>query len=327
MPETCSIRAFAPSDAEYAALAAIGASTPPQFALDYEFRDAADWREFDESFAQAGRALTRYMAACDGVPAGYAYAFEVDWAPPPSRFWCVLRVCPEQRGCGVGARLYDRLLADLAGRRAAGLLIELDNSEAALRPALERRGFRAQLQSWAFVLDPRACDPSRFAAYAKLGGLTIATLADEIARGADWLPPLHQLYALVAGDVPIPIDPHASPPPEWLEHQAIGLPESLPEAFFVVRDGERYAGMSFLHANGSGRLFQRITAIHPAYRGRGVAMALKLATIEYARAHGCHEIRTAVESNNPSMLAINRKFGFEQREGLTLFERALELPG
>ena len=58
-----------------------------------------------------------------------------------------------------------------------------------------------------------------------------------------------------------------------------------------------------------------------------VAMALKLATIEYARAHGCHEIRTAVESNNPSMLAINRKFGFEQREGLTLFERALELPG
>ena len=83
MPETCSIRAFAPSDAEYAALAAIGASTPPQFALDYEFRDAADWREFDESFAQAGRALTRYMAACDGVPAGYAYAFEVDWAPPP----------------------------------------------------------------------------------------------------------------------------------------------------------------------------------------------------------------------------------------------------
>ena len=52
-----------------------------------------------------------------------------------------------------------------------------------------------------------------------------------------------------------------------------------------------------------------------------------IAPIEYARAHGCHEIRTAVESNNPSMLAINRKFGFEQREGLTLFERALELPG
>ena len=43
----------------------------------------------------------------------------------------------------------------------------------------------------------------------------------------------------------------------------------------------------------------------------------------YAQQHGFHEIRTAVESNNPSMLAINAKLGFVQGPGLVLFEKRL----
>jgi RimJ/RimL family protein N-acetyltransferase len=183
------------------------------------------------------------------------------------------------------------------------------------------------LHSWAFALDPRACDLAAFGmAYDRLEGLEITTLAAELARGADWLQPLHELYLSVAGDVPIPIHPHPAPPPEWLAQQAIGLPESLPEAFVIVRDGARYVGMSYLHADhyAPGRLFQRITAVHPAYRGRGIALALKLKTIEYGQRHACHEIRTAVELNNPGMLAINRKLGFAEREGLVLFEKTLQ---
>lgn len=321
------IHSFEPGAAGYAALAAIGASTPAQYALDYEFRDADDWRALDAAFAQAGRPLVRYVAVDrDGRPVGYGYYFEIGWAPPPRRYWCVVRVLPEQQRRGLGGRLYQQLLADLRGLGAGAMLLELDDTLATLRPALERRGFRDLLHSWAFTLDLGTCEPARFAtAYHRLGDLTIAPLAGEIARGADWLPPLHRLFTQVAGDVPIPIHPIAAPPPAWLEHQAVGLPESLPEAFFVVRDGQRYVGMSYLHADLAtpGRLYQRITAIDPAYRGRGIALALKLKTIEYGRAHGYSHIRTAVESNNPSMLAINRKLGFEQREGLALLERAL----
>jgi RimJ/RimL family protein N-acetyltransferase len=125
--------------------------------------------------------------------------------------------------------------------------------------------------------------------------------------------------------VPIPIHPHPAPPPAWLAEQAIGLPDSLPDAFFIVRDGMRYVGMSYLHRDldDPRRLLQRITAIHAEYRGRGIALALKLKTIEYAQQHGFHEIRTAVESNNPSMLAINAKLGFVRGAGLVLFEKRL----
>jgi mycothiol synthase len=324
--DSIQIRDSEPTNQEYAALATIGASAPPQHALDYEYRDVSDWRALDAAFAQAGRPLVRYVAELAGVVAAYAYYFEIDWAPPPGRYWCVIRVLPAYQRRGIGGRLYARLLDDLAQRGAATMQLELDDTLAALAPALERRGFRELLHSWAFALDPRACDLGAFTtAYDRLGGLEITTLAAELARGADWLASLHDLYLRVAGDVPIPISPHPAPSPEWLARQAIGLPESLPEAFVLVRDGARYVGLSYLHADAEhpGRLLQRITAVHPAYRGRGIALALKLTTIEYGQRHGCHEIRTAVESNNPGMLAINRKLGFAEREGLALLEKSL----
>lgn len=326
MTQLVQIRDFSPSDQAYAALAAIGVSTPPEYALDYEFRDAGDWRALDDAFAQAGWPLKRYIAQRGEQIVGYGYCFEIGWAPPAGRYWCVIRVLPQAQRRGIGQLLYDRLQAGLAANGARAMLLELDDTLQALRAPLERRGFRELLHSWAFTLDPRACDLAAFGnPEARLGGLQIGTLAQELARGADWLPPLHQLYSAVAGDVPIPLYPLPAPAPAWMAEQAQGLPEALPDAFFIVRDGERYAGMSYLHRDlgEPKRLLQRITAILPEYRGRGVALALKLKTIEYARQHGYHQIRTAVESNNPSMLAINRKLGFAEGPGLALLERAL----
>ena len=323
MQESAQIHEFEPSDRAYAGLAAVGASCPPQYMLDYEQREAGDWRAFDAGFAAEGRPAVRFVAEPPGrAIVGYAGAFEIGWAPPASRFWCQVRVLPEWRGQCIGARLYYTLLAALRARGAAALQIELDDSDAAIQPALERRGFRPLLKSWAFTLDVPGCDLVPLAgAYDRLGGLALGTLAGEIARGADWLPGLHALYLRVGGDVPIPISPHGAPSAEWLREQAL----ELPDCFFVVRDGERYAGMSYLHRDAArpDRLLQRITAIDPDYRGRGIAQALKRATIEYAQRQHYREIRTAVESNNPSMLAINARVGFVQREGLTLFELSL----
>jgi mycothiol synthase len=326
MPQPCHIRPFVPTDADYAAISVIGASTPPAYALDYEFRSVDDWRALDNSFAQAGRPLLRYLAEANGQIVAYAYCFEIAWAPPAGRYWCVIRVLPDYGRRGIGERLYQQLLADLQARGANAALLELDDTLAVLRPALERRGFRALLHSWAFSLDPRTCDLAAFAAPdQRLRGLQITTLAADLARGADWLPPLHQLYSAVAGDVPIPLHPHPAASQDWLAEQALGLPESLPDAFFIVRDGMRYIGMSYLHRDDDdpSLLLQRITAIHAEYRGRGIALALKLKTIAYAQEHGFHEIHTAVESNNPSMLAINAKLGFAQGPGLVLFEKRL----
>ncbi|MFN8476718.1 MAG: hypothetical protein U0074_02685 [Kouleothrix sp.] len=134
------------------------------------------------------------------------------------------------------------------------------------------------------------------------------------------LPQLHQLYTLVAGDVSIPIHPHADAPPSWLAQQAVGLPGSLPGWFLHCARWATLRGHELLHAGlpGMHRLYQRITAIDPTYRGRGIAMALKLETIAYAQAHSYYLDlhRSWTRNATRDMLAINTKLGFEAREYL-----------
>ena len=70
------------------------------------------------------------------------------------------------------------------------------------------------------------------------------------------------------------------------------------EAFLAVRDG-RYVG--FTGALG--------TAVDPAFRGQGIATALKLRAVSYARDHGLVTLHTS--SGNPVMLRINEQLGFQ----------------
>lgn len=57
------------------------------------------------------------------------------------------------------------------------------------------------------------------------------------------------------------------------------------------------------------------------FRGRGVATALKVRTVEYARDQGVREIRTWNEINNQRILAINVKFGFVRQPAWITFRK------
>jgi hypothetical protein len=59
-----------------------------------------------------------------------------------------------------------------------------------------------------------------------------------------------------------------------------------------------------------------ITGVDRTYRGRKIAKALKLLTIRYAKAYGATAIRTNNDSENGTMLAINRKLGYRPQPGL-----------
>ena len=72
-----------------------------------------------------------------------------------------------------------------------------------------------------------------------------------------------------------------------------------------------------------GVIYQHLTAVLRDERGKGIAMALKLKTIEYARAEGLREIRTWNASINRPMLAINEALGFAKQPAWITFGKDL----
>ena len=66
-------------------------------------------------------------------------------------------------------------------------------------------------------------------------------------------------------------------------------------------------------------MYNMVTGVDRAHRGRGVALAIKLLAIRCARRYGAVYIRTHNDSENAPMLAINRKLGYQPQPGLYLY--------
>jgi ribosomal protein S18 acetylase RimI-like enzyme len=60
-----------------------------------------------------------------------------------------------------------------------------------------------------------------------------------------------------------------------------------------------------------GTLYISTTGILPQFQGKGFGQLLKCWEIAYARYHGFTRIVTNTRKRNRSMIALNRKFGFE----------------
>lgn len=60
------------------------------------------------------------------------------------------------------------------------------------------------------------------------------------------------------------------------------------------------------------------------YRGRGIAQALKIVAWRTARRYGAKYLRTANDSMNAPMLAINRKMGYKPEPGRYLNLKTLD---
>jgi len=70
-------------------------------------------------------------------------------------------------------------------------------------------------------------------------------------------------------------------------------------------------GLTYLVVHNPERASTGYTGVARAYRGRGVASALKEAAVRWASDHGIQYIYTGNDLTNAPMLAINRKLGFQ----------------
>ncbi len=328
MGDSIQIRDFIPGDRDYEAVARLNAVAWSADFLDFEPPTASDLREFDRAFDPARYTLRRFVAEEAGEVVGYAFYSHMPWAFDPRAYWASVRCDPARRGRGLGRRLYDRVMKDLTQVGAQSVRMQAREDDPIARAALARRGFVEEVRSIEYALDTRRVSLDEFRGYAERSaaeGFCILSLPELRERDPDWLAKLHALHTAVVRDIPLPDEPNPERSPAALVDYLFKAPGALPEACFIALHGDRYAGECVLYRSqdDEAALDHQVTGVDAAFRGRGLAVALKLRTIEFAQRNGFERIATWVESNNPSMLAINEKLGFVRGCGLIVLEKRL----
>jgi GNAT superfamily N-acetyltransferase len=106
-------------------------------------------------------------------------------------------------------------------------------------------------------------------------------------------------------------DDDIEPFDNWLAHDMQGSGDR-PEATFIALAGEEVVGYAkFSLTQAQPRIAHHdLSAVKRAWRGRGIARALKAAQINWALANGYEELRTANDERNAPIRHLNARFGY-----------------
>ncbi|HEY2940507.1 MAG TPA: GNAT family N-acetyltransferase [Gaiellaceae bacterium] len=242
------------------------------------------------------------LAHLDGALAGSGLSGPSDAA---GRGFLTARVLPEHRRRGVGTALVHGLEKHCValGFRKAGVLV--DGADEGSVAFARRFGFeerRRDVEQVRFIGDEKPPPPPP-------EGVEMAVVAERPGLLRDAYGLATEGYADMALDEELDI-----PREQWLREEA-----TLPEASFVaLSDGEiiGYAGLLEWPGDPT-RAEHGLTVVRRAWRGRGVAPALKRRQISWASANGLRELVTWTQRGNENMRRVNERLGYQYR-GLTL---------
>jgi len=228
------------------------------------------------------------------------------------KFYADVAVHPKYRGLGVGAALVsavERFCADCGARRIVG---EVSDADGASLSWLQRRGYAVERHSFDSTLDLTAFDEAPFAGLVdrvSAGGITFFTLADA----PEVLMSLYRLYESTMVDIPEYEAQSFMSVDTWRDALIEG-DGARPDWVIIAADGERLVGVTQIVACHD-HVYTNHTLVDRAYRGRKIALALKLLATRAARAHGAPYMRTGNDSLNAPMLAVNRRLGYRPLAG------------
>lgn len=254
------------------------------------------------------------------APDASIVAYLALWVVQTTQFRMDLIVRPSSRGEGLGASLLDFLIDRAREAQATSLQARPYADSTHALSLLASREFRETMRMIGLELTDVA--PVSLPTSASLEhhlaakGLRVTTLADESKTDDHSWQKLRDANQAAQFGWPDP-----DPRPDGKPHEPETVDEfrkrahafgMIPEACFIVSDGERYIGYSALTVDNAARTQAGSggTAVRPEYRGFGIATALKARCLRWAQEHGVRRLATA--SGNPAMVHVNEKFGFRR---------------
>jgi GNAT superfamily N-acetyltransferase len=304
-----SLRSLGAADASRVADLINGAALEPS--------SVAEVRERIAGQIQPGRSVLR-LGAEDGTGAliGYGHALR-DAYMEPGLFWVHVTVDPAARRKGAGRALYEAVRSFAHEHGATWLRGEVRDHLPEAMAFARAMGFTAERHIFESTLQVADFDERPFLdalERAEAAGARFFSLADlgdtRAARERLWV-----LERTVARDVPGGSEATIRPFEVW-ERQVVASGHYLAEGQLVAAHGDEWVGMAGLLDYPEGAMmYHGITGVVSAYRGKGLATALKLLAIRLARSRGVKLLRTNNDAENAPMLAINRKLGYQSEPG------------
>lgn len=271
--------------------------------------DYLDWR-------RQAKDMAWLLAEEEAQPLGAAIAM-VGWHTPPGVGRGEVWVVPDARGRGAGSELY-REVARWVSERGC---IELESSVREDDPEslawVVRRGFREVGRSSTLALDLEtveapAVDPPE--------GIEIVSWAERpgLERG------MYEVALEAYPDVPGQADEELVPFEEWLAMDMQGAGDR-PEATFVALAGDKVVGYGKLALSSArpGVAMHDLTGVKRAWRGRGIAGALKRAEIAWAKRNGFTRLETMNEERNEPIRRLNERHGYRLEPGSVTVRAAI----
>jgi GNAT superfamily N-acetyltransferase len=214
--------------------------------------------------------------------------------------WISVRVQKEHRRRGVGTALFRELSAIARADGKFELVFSARHDDLDSLDYLGKRGFVEALRMRESILDLADANTS----FAAPPGVTLVPFAAELDEA------VYDVALDVARDVPTAQESfEIGDIDQWRADQ---LPATtLRGCSFVAFDRDEPVGYTILVAGQEGEGLPSMTGTRRAWRRRGIALALKQAQIDAAKAAGLRRLRTANAVQNP-MLIVNERLGFRR---------------
>lgn len=299
------VRAFAADDP--AAVAEFCATRAAVDANEADTPEGVAWEE-----ATYPGQVQRLLAVIDGRTVGAATTGRLHiYNAGHPRYYLGLWVLEEARRRGAGTALYEACSGAARAAGKTGFRCWVSEAHPDAVAFFRHRGFEEEDRSKAVALDLRTLRdaPGAIADAGLPGGFELVTLADR----RDLIPSVHRVAVEAFPSIPTatPMDP--GPLEEFTARDVYR--DSIPlDGFFVAVDmatGE-VAGYANLIYSGASRTIadHDMTAVRPAFRGRGLATALKRASIAWAVAAGLEVLHANNDEANAPMRTVNARLGY-----------------
>ncbi|HKY24064.1 MAG TPA: GNAT family N-acetyltransferase, partial [Gaiella sp.] len=270
--------------------------------------DEADTAEGYLDWKRQARETAWFLASLDGRDVGAAIGVG-GWHSPEGVARGEIRVAPDARRRGVGSALLG-MVSDWA--RALGY-VELTGpvkevDEGSLHWTA-RRGFAEVGRNSVLALDLTAIDAPAVVAPE---GIEIVAWAER----PDAAPGMYEVAKEAYPDVPGEEDAEMEPFEQWLSMDMQGSGDR-PEATFVAVAADEvvaYAKLSLSLARPTVAMHD-MTGVKRAWRGRGIAGALKAAEIAWAKDNGYVRLETQNEERNEPIRRLNQRHGYVVEPG------------